>query len=427
MIASLSSAERTSFLSGLTDREASQLLYEWSFWARPEQIPPPDNSWQTFLYLAGRGAGKTRSGAEWVRSEIESGRKKNIALVAPTSRDARKTIVEGESGILSVCPPWCYPLYEPSKLMLTWPNGGQAHLYSAEEPSRLRGPNHDAAWADELAVWERADETWSNLEMTLRGGTNPQRYITTTPRPTPLLRSIIDDPSTVIVRGSTFDNIDNLAPEFIARIREKYEGTRLGRQELYAELLEEAEGALWSRADLDMLRVSAAPAMKRVVVAIDPAVTSNEQSDETGIVVAGLGIDGHGYILGDLSGRYSPDHWARVAIDAYRYWQADRVIGEQNNGGDLIAFTLRTVDPNVSYKSVHASRGKQARAEPIAALYEQGRLHHVGMFAALEDQMTGWEPLGTDKSPDRLDAMVWAVTELMLERSGKAVQRHLQI
>lgn len=350
-----------------------------------------------------------------------------MALVGPTSRDVRKTMVEGQSGILSVCPPWDYPTYEPSKLQLTWPNGGRAHMYSAEEPERLRGPNHDSAWCDELASWAYLEETWNNLEMTLRGGKNPKRYVTTTPKSKQLLRQLISEPGTVLVRGTTFDNIDNLAPEFIDRIRKQYDGTRIGRQELYAEILEEAEGALWTRSELDMLRVAAHPMLKRVVIAVDPAVTSNEQSDETGIVVAALGHDDHCYILKDLSGRYKPDAWARTTVDAYEHWKADRVIGEKNNGGDLIEYTLRTVDPNISYRSVSASRGKQARAEPVHALYEQGRVHHVGQHPSLEDQLVNWEPLSTDKSPDRLDAMVWAVTDLMLDTPKKAVQTRLVI
>lgn len=345
--------------------------------------------------------------------------------MSPTARDCRKTLVEGESGILAVCPPWFYPHYEPSKLTITWPNGGMAHMYSAEEPERLRGPNHDAAWCDELCSWSYLEDTWHNLQMTLRVGDYPKKYITTTPKPRQILRDIIADPKTVLVRGTTFDNADNLAPEFIEEMRRKYEGTRKGREELFAELLEEAEGALWSREIIDATRVWAAPDMKRIVVAIDPAVTASETSDETGIVVAGLSFDDHAFVLHDLSGRYSPDGWARRAIDASSEWGADRIVAEVNNGGDLVQHTLRTIDENVSYKAVHASRGKAARAEPVSALFEQGKAHIVGNMPELEDQLTNWQPLGNDRSPDRLDAVVWAVTELLLEPQHFAVQAPL--
>jgi predicted phage terminase large subunit-like protein len=367
-----------------------------------------------WLVLAGRGFGKTRAGAEWVRGEIESGRRRCLALVGATERDVRKVMVEGESGLLAVAPPWFRPRYEPSKAQLVWPNGARAHLYSAERPDRLRGPQHDGAWADELAAWTALDATWSNLEMTLRAGADPRRVVTTTPRPRPLLRDILADPGTAVARGSTFDNAAHLAPGFLKRLVRKYQGTRLGRQELMAEMLADAEGALWQRAALEVLRRPRAPALKRVVVAIDPAASTSEGAAETGIVVAGLGIDDDAYVLEDLSGRYSPDAWARAAIGAYRRHGADRVIGEVNNGGDMVQATLRAVDGTVSYRAVRASRGKRARAEPVAALYEQGRVHHVGAFPALEDQLTGWEPGGDLPSPDRLDAAVWALTELML-------------
>ena len=424
MIGTLPPDQRTSFISSLTPREATLLIYDWSFWARPEQIPP-NTGWATFLYLAGRGAGKTRAGAEWVRSQIERGRSMNIALVGATARDVRKTMVEGESGILAVCPPWFRPRYEPSKLMLTWPNGGQAHMYSAEEPERLRGPNHTAAWCDELGSWKYLEATWNNLEMTLRAGWSPRRYVTTTPKPRQLLRDLIADESTLVVRGTTYDNAVNLSPDYIQRVRQRYEGTRTGRQELYAELLEEAEGALWRRSDIDTTRVAAYPHLSRIVVAIDPAVTATAASDETGIVVAGMGVDSHVYVIRDLSGRYSPDGWARRAIGAYRELGADRIVGEVNNGGDMVLFTLRTIDDSISYKDVRASRGKAARAEPVAALFEQGRAHIVGTMPALEDQLVNWRPLGAERSPDRLDAMVWAVTELAIEEVHFAVQAPL--
>lgn len=404
---------RRSFLSRLSQKELDELPYSWAFWGRPEQIAPI-GPWATRLHLAGRGWGKTLAGAQWVRSEIESGRRKNIALVGPTQRDVRKTMVEGESGIMCICPPWFYPRYESSKLMIVWPNGGRAHMYSAEEPNRLRGPNHDAAWCDELAAWSYLRETWDNLEMTLRAGKQPKRYITTTPKPQKLLIDLVNEPTTTVIRGSTFDNADNLSYEFIQRIRERYEGTSLGRQELYGELIAEAEGALWTRRMIDLTRVPSCPYLVRRVLAIDPAVTANEQSDETGMIVAGLDERGHCYIVSDISGRYRPEQWARRAITTGKMFDVDRYVAEVNNGGDMVEHTLRTISPHISYRAVHASRGKAARAEPVAALYEQGKIHHVSNKPELEDQMTTWEPLSGDRSPDRLDAMVWAVTELMI-------------
>ena len=398
-------------LADLTEKEAEALLYDWRFWARPNQVPPPGD-WRTWLVLAGRGFGKTRTGAEWVREQVEQGQCSRMALVAPTAADARDVMVEGESGILAISPPWFRPLYEPSKRRLTWPNGAIATTYSADEPDRLRGPQHDGAWADELAAWKYS-ETWDMLMFGLRLGADPRAVVTTTPKPVRLIRELLAAATTVVTRGSTYENADNLAPAFFEKIISKYEGTRLGRQELHAEVLDDVPGALWARKMLDDLRRLAAPDLVRVVVAVDPAVTSEEGSDETGIVVAGKGADGHGYVLEDLSGRFSPDAWARRAVDAYQERQADRVIAEVNNGGDLVETIVRTVDARVSYKGVHASRGKQTRAEPVAALYEQGRIHHVGSLEDLEDQMCTWLP--GMKSPDRMDALVWALTELMLD------------
>ncbi len=411
-LASLPDSLRRDALASLSPGALAALKHDWRFWGRPDQITPPGN-WRTWLILAGRGWGKTRTGAEWVREQIESGRCGRLALVAPTAADVRDVMVEGESGILAICPDGKRPEYKPSIRRLEWPNGAMATLYSAEEPDRLRGPQHDGAWCDELAAWFYP-EAWDMLQMGMRLGNDPRAIVTTTPRPTAIVKRLLADPTTHATRGSTFDNRANLAPAFMDAIIARYQGTRLGRQELYAELLEDVEGALWSRELLDRLRVQSAPELKRVVVAIDPAVTNEADSDETGIVVAGLGMDGHGYILDDLSGRHSPLEWAQRAINAYRTQRADRIVAEVNNGGQLVEVNLRTVDRNVAYKGVHAAKGKRTRAEPIAALYEQGKVHHVGEFARLEDQLCTWNPLDGDKSPDRLDALVWALSEVML-------------
>ncbi len=416
-LASLPEASRQRFLDALTDAEAAALLYNWDFWARDNQLPPP-GEWRVWVILAGRGWGKTKSGAEWIRAQVERHGKGNIALVGPTAGDVRDIMLEGESGLLQICPPWNRPRYQPSLRKVTWPNGAEAHLYSAEEPDRLRGPNHDAAWADELAAWMYLEETWDNLEFGLRSGEDPRVVVTTTPKPRAKLREILADPETRKTTGSTYENQANLAASFIRRLQRKYEGTRTGRQELYAELLEQAEGALWLRSwfEEEGFLVPEPPKLLRVVIAIDPQAgeENSESSAETGIVAAGLGIDRHGYALADLSGRYAPAEWARIACEARKTHQADRIVAEINNGGAMVGATIRTVEPNVPFKALHASRSKQARAEPVAALYEQKRIHHTHRFPRLEDQLCNWEPLSGQPSPDRLDALVWAFTELML-------------
>lgn len=368
--------------------------------------------------MAGRGFGKTRCGAEWVRSMVETKRASRIALVGPTAADARDVMVEGESGLLNIFPARRRPVYEPSKRKVTFHNGAIAMLYSAEEPDRLRGPQHDAGWSDEAAAWKYPD-TWDMLQFGMRLGVNPQQVVTTTPKPVKLVKDILADPGTVITRGSTFDNARNLAAPFLLKIRAKYEGTRLGRQELNAELLDDNPNALWKRSDIDAHRrkPSEVPPMRRIVVAVDPAVTTNEESDETGIVVAGLGDDGRGYVFDDLTCKESPAGWAKEALAGYRNRKADRVVAETNQGGDMVEAIFRSLDPNVSYQGVHASRGKFSRAEPVAALYEQGKVSHVGSFGALEDQMCDYNPQVATRSPDRMDALVWALTALMLEPS----------
>jgi len=369
--------------------------------------------------LAGRGFGKTRTLAEWVCEQVLFGLASRIALVAATAADARDVLVEGESGILAVAPPWFRPIYEPSKRRLTWPNGAIGTTFSAEEPERLRGPQHDAAVCDELGSWSRP-ETWDMLQFGLRLGRNPRCLVATTPRPTKLIRELLarEGRDVVVTRGSTYENRANLAPGFFDQVIRKYEGTRLGRQELNAELLEDTPGALWSHGIIDAARQAAAPNLARIVVAIDPATTSGEDADETGIVVVGKDNQGHGYVLADASGKYQPIEWAKIAITAYRTHHADRIVAEVNNGGEMVENTLRMVDPNIPFTAVRASRGKVTRAEPVSALYEQGRMHHVGTFPQLEDQMTNFtsdfDRQSAGYSPDRVDALVWAVTDLML-------------
>ena len=412
-------AVRDQALAALGDSDIMALGYDWRFWGRGPQLLPPGD-WSIWLLLSGRGYGKSRCGAEGVRMVVEEGRARRIALVAATASDARDVMVEGESGILAVSPPWNRPLYEPSKRRLTWPNGAMATTYSADEPERLRGPQHDFAWCDELAAW-RFPEAWDMLMFGLRLGADPRTIVTTTPRPTKLIKQLMADKGTVMTRGSTLANRANLAPTFLAKIMERYAGTRLGRQELEAEVLEDVAGALWQSAMFEApgFRLARAPSLVRIVVAIDPAASSGETADESGIVVAGKDAAGDAYVLDDVSGRYAPLEWAAKAIAAYRTHAADRVVAEVNNGGEMVETTIRMIDPLVAYGAVRASRGKVTRAEPIAALYEQERVHHVGTFAALEDQMCSFTrdyDRAANGSPDRVDALVWALTELMVEQ-----------
>jgi predicted phage terminase large subunit-like protein len=393
----------------------------WRAKARPSQLPPPGD-WNGWLVMAGRGAGKTRTGAEWVKELVETNSAGRVALVGPTAGDVRDVMVEGPSGILSVSSPWCRPEYEPSKRRLTWPNGAIASTFSSEESDRLRGPEHSALWGDELASWNDAQSAWDMAMFGLRVGVHPRWLVTTTPRPIKLIKELLarEGKDVVVTRGSTFENAANLAAPFLEAIRARYEGTRLGRQELNAELLSDIPGALWQLEWLDRDRVESAPRdLKRVVVAIDPAVSNNEGSDETGIIVAGIDADRHGYILEDLSGRYAPHEWAARAVAAYQRHKADRIIAEKNNGGDMVENTIRMVSQNVSFRAVHASRGKVTRAEPVSALYEQRKVHHVGGLTALEDQMcsftSDFDRGRAGYSPDRVDALVWALTELLGE------------
>jgi phage terminase large subunit-like protein len=413
-------------------RLAEALSDDWSAHARPEQLPPPGD-WTIWLYLAGRGAGKTRSGVEWVRSQIEAGVSR-LALIAPTAADCRDVLVEGESGILATSPDWSRPTWEPSKRRLTWPNGAIATLFSSEEPDRLRGPQFGAALCDEFAAWQNVQATWDMLQFGLRMGRRPRAMITTTPRPLKILKDLVAraGQDVVLTRGRTADNAANLAPTFLSAIVSRYEGTRLGRQELDGDILDDVPGTLWTREAIDATRpAKAVPEMVRIVVAIDPSGTAgaDDSGDSIGIVVAGKGTDGRGYVLADRTCKLSPDGWGRRAVEAYHEFKADRIIAERNFGGAMVAHVIRTVDPNVSYREVVASRGKVARAEPVAALYEQRRVTHVTPFPDLEDQMCSMASDGYcgDGSPDRVDALVWALSDLIMSTAGPLIVTELRM
>ena len=348
---------------------------------------------------------------EWVRQGF-----RYVNLIGATKDDARDIMIEGESGILAVCPKSERPVYIGNKNMLRWPNGATSLVFSADEPDRLRGKQHEKLVCEELASW-RYPDAWDQAMLGLRLGRNPQAVIPTTPRPNAIIKRLMADPHTLLTRGTTYENKANLADSFVSKIVSRYEGTRLGRQELYAEVLSDNPGALWKRDNLDALRVLKAPELVRVVVAIDPSATSG--GDEAGIIVAGVAKDGQGYVLDDMSIQASPHAWASAAIVGYHKHKADRIVAETNNGGEMVELTLRTVDQTIPYIGLHASRGKQTRAEPIAALYEQGKVHHVGAFASLEDELCEWVP--GMASPNRLDALVWALTALMINDMGSQI------
>lgn len=412
-MALLPESERAELLAGLTDAEAANLEYDWSFWARTDQIAPL-GQWATWIALAGRGWGKTEAGAQWIRQRVKDGAK-SIALIAETQKDLEEVMVER---LVSCHPPDEAPVVRFKPVRLRWPNGAVALGYNGTEPNQLRGPQFDTAWVDELAKYRYAAEAWDMLQFTMRRGNDPRVFVTTTPRPIKTIRDILNDPTTRITRGATFDNATNLPAQFLDRLRAKYEGTRLGRQELNAEILDDVPGALWQRNNI--LFAPTKPDMRRVVVAIDPATTSGEDSDETGIVVAAKGVDGRGYVLADLTCRESPNEWARIAVQAFHDYKADRIVAETNQGGEMVEATIRTVASRVPFTGIHAKRGKVLRAEPVAALYEQQRVSHVGSFYALEDQMCAFtpdfDPKSAGYSPDRVDALVYALTELLVEQ-----------
>ncbi len=427
-LAALPVEQRAGFLEALPAEVLAAAAYEWPFWARPDQLEPP-GSWRTWLMRSGRGAGKTRAGAETVRSWVERGVYGRLHLVGRTDADVRETMVEGPSGLLTVSPPGFRPLYRPRLRRLIWPNGAEAYLFSAEEPDRLRGPQCEAAWCDELASW-KYPEAYQNLLFGLRLGCDPRCIITSTPRPTRLIREIIAQPTTAQTQSSTYANRFNLAPAFLDQIIADYEGTRLGRQEIHGEVLDDVPGALWHHERLDELRVKRAPAdLKQIVVAVDPAVSSSEESDETGIVVIGTDEHDHAYVLADLSDHCEPVVWARRVVEAYRRHQANVVVAETNQGGLMVRDMLRQLESTLPVKMVHAKRGKYQRAEPAAALYEQGRVHHVGCHPALEDQMCTFTG-DIDRrqgSPDRVDALVWGLTHLLIKHREPGVAQSIDL
>jgi predicted phage terminase large subunit-like protein len=430
-LASLPEEARERVLAGLNGAAAQALAHDWEWLARPEQLAP-GGDWRIWLMMAGRGFGKTRAGAEWVRRIAEGDGRARIALVGATLGEARSVMVEGPSGLLAVAPWWNRPAFSPALRRLIWPNGAMALLFGAAEPEALRGPQFSHGWADEIAKWPQAQAAWDNLMMGMRLGDRPRVLATTTPRPVPLVRGLVarEGGDVIVTRGRTADNVANLADGFVAAMEQSYGSTRLGRQELDGELIAEVEGALWSRELLDRCRVAHVPEredgdalLSRVVVGVDPPASAH--GDACGIVVAGLGPDGRAYVIADASvEKATPEGWARAVAHAAAVHGADRVIAEANNGGAMVESVLRAAEAALPVRLVHASRGKAARAEPVAALYEAGRVRHRGAFWALEDEMCGLVAgggyVGPGRSPDRADALVWALTELMLGRRGDA-------
>jgi phage terminase large subunit-like protein len=393
--------------------------YDWQCVARPKQLPPPGD-WRTWMILAGRGFGKTRTGAETLRWWVNQGVCRRLALIAETELEVRQVMVEGPSGLLAVHPPAERPRYESSRRLLSWPNGAIATCFSAEAYEQLRGPQFDGAWIDELAKFQHAEKVWDQLMFGLRLGSNPRVIITTTPRPIPFLKALCTDPTVVMTKGSTFENQDNLAKSFIDYMKSHYEKRSLGRQEIYADFVEEKAGALWTPVLLERARLNFQDVpLKRVVIAIDPAMSHGENSDESGIIAAGITMNGEGVVLEDLSLKAAPTVWIQKVIDAYHRLKADRVVAEVNMGGELVEQLLRLHHEPISYKPVRALRSKIVRAEPIASLYERGKVWHAAYFPELEQQLCSYHPSLSSSSPDRLDALVWALTDLMLTVSAQ--------
>lgn len=421
-------------LSAFSDEDLRFLAFDWPVFAHEHQLPPVSD-WSLWLLMGGRGAGKTRAGAEWIRARAlghgwcEPGYAGRIALVGETYADVREVMVEGVSGLLAVHPKAERPHWTPTRRRLEWPNGAVAQAFSAEDPEALRGPQFDIAWCDELAKWTYAEETFDMLQFGLRLGQRPRQLVTTTPKPVPLLKRLMKQAGTAITHAPTKANALFLAPGFLETVVGRYGGTRLGRQELNGELIEDRPDALWSRDGLEAARVEKAPEdLVRIVIAIDPPVTAHKTSDACGIVAAGLGADGKAYVLADRSRRPAkPSEWAEAAIGLWHGLKADCLIAEVNQGGDMVAEVIASADPSVPVKQVRASRGKFSRAEPVAMLYDQGKIRHVGPFPELEDEMADFGPggLSSRRSPDRLDALVWAVSELMLGTKAEPKVRGL--
>lgn len=419
--------QRQEILSSLSDAELEALLHTWGFWARSNQLEPA-GFWEIWLILAGRGFGKTRTGAETVRGRVEANKAGRIALIAPTAADARDVMVEGESGILAVSPKWFRPIYEPSKRRLTWPNGAVATTYSADEPERLRGPQHDFAWFDEFCAWRYIQEAYDMAMFGLRLGDNPQAVVTTTPKPVAMLRQLRRQPGTITTNGSTYDNALNLAKSFVNNIIKKYENTRLGQQEILGIELNDTPGALWNAARLEILRLRFVdlPAIKKIVVGVDPnGGGEGENAAETGIIVGARGINDHFIALDDYSTDGTPEQWASAVVKACKDYKTNDVIVEVNHGGLMCVSVLRAhpEGKTLNIRMVRASTGKQARAEPVSMLYEQGRGNHLGNLGMLESQMTTWVPNSGMKSPDRLDALVWACAGLFEDIFEEATKR----
>lgn len=420
VLAEFPAEEQEKFLEAFRDAEVSSLEGDFFLNARREQLPP-EGLWSIWMIMAGRGFGKTYTGANWLIDKHEQYPNITTGIIAATSEDLRRYCLMGSSGVLSQAAAHFQPHYSPSRTQLEWPNGGITLLFTSERPSRLRGPNLDYAWCDELPYWKYVRATWNNLSFALRKGKKPQRVITMTPRRISIVKELLarEGQDVVVTRGSTYDNVGNLSADFLKELSH-YEGTTIGRQEIHGEVLDEEEGALWNHAQLDALRTFDEPKLIRTVVGLDPSTTSGEQADEAGIVVAGKDKDGIGYILGDHSLRTTPYKWAEKAVWCYHHYEANCIVAEKNQGGEMISTIIHNFDKSIPVKLVHASKGKVARAEPVAVEYERGKVKHCGTFPKLEDEMCVFVPGDIIESPNRVDAMVWALTDLVVKPRLKA-------